>query len=52
MGIGRYEIVMLREKIFEIILFGFDIRYNDIVVFEEGECENEFLLEDICERVV
>ncbi|KAK3108910.1 hypothetical protein FSP39_018458 [Pinctada imbricata] len=36
-GIGRYNIATLREKTFEITPPGYDIRYNDIAVFEEGE---------------
>lgn len=51
-GIGRYEIATLREKTFEITPPGFDIRYNDIAVFEEGERENELPSEDIRERAV
>jgi hypothetical protein len=51
-GIGRYEIATLREKTFEITPPGYDIRYNDVVVFEEGERENELPSEDIRERAV
>lgn len=51
-GIGRYEIATLREKTFEITPPGYDIRYNDIAVFEEGERENELPSEDIRERAV
>ncbi|XP_061180440.1 uncharacterized protein LOC133189009 [Saccostrea echinata] len=51
-GIGRYEIATLREKTFEITPPGYDIRYNDIAVFEDGERVSELPSDDIRERAV
>ena len=36
-GIGKYEIATLREKTFQITPAGYDIRYNDIAIFEAEE---------------